>query len=59
VFDTTGVGYFPPGKKVPDPDTLNELLKKQRMTKVKVTKVAEVELPKAAAAFEITIAELG
>jgi hypothetical protein len=59
VFDTTGIGYFEPGKKVPTADELNELLRKQRMAKVRVTRLEEVELPKAVGAFELTISGLG
>jgi hypothetical protein len=59
VFDTTGIGYFEPGKNVPDAATLTELLKKERMPRIKVTRVAEVELPKANGAFEISISGLG
>jgi hypothetical protein len=59
VFDTTGVGYFEPGKKVPTAEELTELLRKERMTKVRVTRLQEVELPKADGAFTLTISGLG
>ncbi len=59
MFDTTGIGYFEPGKKVPTADELTELLRKERMAKVRVTRVQEVELPKAEAAFSLTISGLG
>lgn len=59
IFDTTGVGYFEAGKKVPEVDELNEALAKGRAGKVKITRIHEVELPKAEAVYEVTIAGLG
>jgi hypothetical protein len=44
---------------VPTADELTELLRKERMAKVRVTRVQEVELPKAEAAFQLTISGLG
>ena len=60
ILDTTGVGYFEPGaKKIPDIETLNALLVKKRMSKVKISSVKEVELPKAEACYELQISGLG
>jgi len=44
---------------VPTADELTELLRKQRMATVRVTRVAEVDLPKADGAFQLTISGLG
>jgi hypothetical protein len=44
----------------PDLDTLNEQLVKQHLPKeVHLTSLAEVDVPKAEAVFELTIAGLG
>jgi hypothetical protein len=59
VFDTTGNGYFVPGKKNPDIADLNAALVKGRITKVKITRLAEVELPKAEAVYQLTVSGLG
>lgn len=60
VFDTTGVGYFEPGKKVPEIADLNAALEKGRAGKgVTITVLTEVELPKAEEIYEIAISGLG
>lgn len=59
IFDTTGVGYFEAGKKVPEIADLNLALSKGRVGNVQVTILKEVELPKADACFEIAISGLG
>jgi hypothetical protein len=60
VFDTTGVGYFEVGKTTPEIADLNLALTKGRAGKgITIRAITEVELPKPAAAFEISIAGLG
>jgi hypothetical protein len=60
IFDTTGVGYFEIGKTAPVVDDLNTALTKQRAgTGVKVSSLAEVELPKAEVVYEIAVSGLG
>lgn len=59
IFDTTGVGYFEPTKKIPEIADLNEALQKGRVDGVKITVLTEVELPKAEAVYEIAIKGLG
>jgi hypothetical protein len=59
IFDTTGVGYFEAGKKVPEIADLNLALSKGRAGNVKVTALKEVELPKAEAVYEVAISGLG
>jgi hypothetical protein len=44
---------------VPDAAALTELLKKERLPKIRITKVAEVEMAKEDAVFQITISGLG
>lgn len=44
---------------MPTAEELTELLRKERMTKVRVTRLQEVELPKADGAFMLTISGLG
>ena len=60
IFDTTGVGYFEPGKEVPEMADLNAALEKGRAGKGVVSSVLkEVELPKAGEVYEVTVAGLG
>jgi len=59
VFDTTGVGYFEPGKNVPEIADLNAALEKGRAGKVTISVLTEVELPKADEVYEIAVAGLG
>jgi len=59
VFDTTGVGYFEAGKKVPEIADLNEALEKGRAGKVTISVLTEVEMPKADEIYEIAIKGLG
>jgi hypothetical protein len=59
IFDTTGVGYFEPGKKVPELADLNLALSKGRAGGVTITRLTEVEMPKAEVVYEIAIAGLG
>lgn len=60
ILDTTGIGYFEPGaKKVPDLETLNQLLVKKRVTDVKVSSMKEVDIPKAECVYELQISGLG
>ncbi len=59
IFDTTGVGYFEPGKKTPELADLNLALSKGRAGGVTITRLTEVEMPKAEVVYEIAIAGLG
>jgi hypothetical protein len=59
VFDTTGIGYFEAGKKVPEMADLNLQLSKQRAGGVTITRLTEVDMPKAEIVYEIAIAGLG
>ena len=59
IFDTTGIGYFEAGKNAPDLETLNKVLVEQRVKTVKVSKLAEVDVAKAEAVFEVQVAGLG
>ena len=59
IFDTTGIGYFEGGKTVPDAAGLNAMLEKGRITKIKVTRVTEVEIPKAVEIYELSVSGLG
>ena len=60
IFDTTGVGYFEAGKNPPVIEDLNAALEKGRAGKgVKVTTLAEVDMPKADCVFEVAISGLG
>jgi hypothetical protein len=59
VFDTTGVGYFEAGKHVPEMADLNQALEKGRAGKVTITKLAEVEVQKPDAIYELAISGLG
>ena len=59
IFDTTGVGYFEAGKKVPELADLNLALSKGRAGGVTVTRLTEVEMPKAEVVYEIAISGLG
>ena len=60
IFDTTGVGYFEAGKTPPVIEDLNAALEKGRAGKgVKVTTLAEVEIPKADIVYEVAISGLG
>lgn len=44
---------------MPDATALNAMLEKGRITKIKVTSVAEVELPKAEEVYELAVSGLG
>lgn len=59
VFDTTGVGYFEAGKKVPELADLNLALDKGRAGGVKIARLTEVEVPKAEVVYEIAVSGLG
>ncbi len=60
VFDTTGVGYFDIGKKAPEIADLNAALAKEAACKgVTIRSLAEVEIPKAAIVYELTVSGLG
>lgn len=60
IFDTTGVGYFEPGKEVPEIADLNAALEKGRAgSGVVISSLQEVELPKADEIYEVTISGLG
>lgn len=60
IFDTTGIGYFEAGKKVPEKADLDAALQKGRAgTGVKVSRLAEVDMPKAEVVYEIAISGLG
>ena len=59
VFDTTGVGYFEAGKKVPEMADLNAALAKGRVGEVKIARLTEVELAKAEVVYELAISGLG
>ena len=60
-FDTTGMGYFKAasGKFKPDAKLFNAALEKKRLKRVKVTSLQKVDLPKAVAGLELTVAGLG
>jgi hypothetical protein len=59
IFDTTGIGYFEAGKKVPELAELNLLLSKKRSGGVTITRLTEVEVPKAEIVFELAVSGLG
>lgn len=60
MFDTCGVGYFEARKGyIPEAADLNLLLQKNRMKTVKVTSVAQVELPKTEVVYELAVRGLG
>lgn len=60
VLDTTGIGYFTAGKKVPELADLNLALSKGRARKgITIRTLTEVELPKAEACYELSIKGLG
>ena len=60
VFDTTGIGYFEAGKKVPEIADLNAELEKKRAGKgIVVSSLTEVELAKAEVVYELAISGLG
>lgn len=58
IFDTTGSGYFEAGKKVPEVADLNAALDKGRLPGIRVTRLAEVEVPKAEIVYEVQISGL-
>lgn len=60
VFDTTGVGYFEAKSKknVPEIADINMWLQKKR-TKVRIKKLKEVDVEKAAIVYECSISGLG
>ena len=59
IFDTTGVGYFEAGKKVPELADLNLALVKGRAAGVTIAKLTEVEVPKADVVYELAVSGLG
>ena len=59
IFDTTGIGYFEAGKVVPEIADLNQRLTKERSQGVTITRLTEVEMPKAEVVYEIAISGLG
>jgi len=60
IFDTTGIGYFVAGKNVPEIADLNLALTKNRAGPgVAVTTLAEVDMPKAEAVYEVSVNGLG
>lgn len=60
IFDTTGIGYFEvAGKKVPELAELNLLLSKKRSGGVTITRLTEVEVPKAEVVYELAVSGLG
>lgn len=60
VFDTTGSGYFAVHEKFePDRDELQELLVEKNVRGVSITRLEEVDVPVAAAAFEVAVKGLG
>ncbi len=59
IFDTTGVGYFEAGKKVPEIADLNLALSKGRAGGVTIKSLTEVEMPKAEVVYELAISGLG
>jgi hypothetical protein len=60
IFDTCGVGYFSAAKGYkPDKEALSDMLVKGHVpTSVHFTSLAEVDVPKAEAVFELTILNL-
>jgi hypothetical protein len=59
-FDTCGVGYFNAGKDyTPSLEILNALLVKNKLKNVTFTTVAEIEVTKPAAVYQLTISGLG
>ncbi len=44
---------------MPDAAGLNAMLEKGRITKIKVTRVTEVEIPKAVEIYELSVSGLG
>jgi hypothetical protein len=58
-FDTTGVGYFEAGKKVPEIADLNLALSKGRAGGVTIKSLTEVEMAKAEIVYELAISGLG
>lgn len=60
VFDTCGSGYFDVKKGYePEIAELNELLAENRVRGVKIRTLELVEVPKAEAVYEVTVAGLG
>jgi len=61
IFDTTGVGYFElkSKKRIPEIADLNLWLEKKRAGKVRIKKLKEVDVEKAAIVYECSIAGLG
>jgi len=60
IFDTTGNGYFEAGKTPPTIEDLNAALEKGRAGKgVRISRLAEVEVPKAEVVYEVAVAGLG
>lgn len=59
MFDTTGVGYFEAGKKVPELADLNLALSKGRAGGVTISRLTEVDMPKAEIVYELAVSGLG
>lgn len=61
MFDTTGVGYFElkSKKRTPEIADLNLWLEKKRAGKVRIKKLKEVDVEKAAIVYECSISGLG
>ncbi len=59
IFDTTGIGYFEVGKKVPELADLNLALSKGRAGGVTISRLTEVDMPKAEIIYELAISGLG
>lgn len=60
IFDTTGVGYFEAGAKVPKVADLDAALQAGRAgTGVRIAKLTQVEVAKAEVVYEVTISGLG
>ncbi|MEO6596830.1 MAG: hypothetical protein ABIP94_18960 [Planctomycetota bacterium] len=59
VFDTTGIGYFEAGKNVPELADLNALLEKKRSGGVTISRLTEVEVPRADCVYDLAVAGLG
>ena len=60
MFDTTGVGYFEVRKGFePEAESLQAMLVDGNVKGVKITRVAETDVPVAAEVFELSISGLG
>ena len=59
IFDTTGIGYFEQGKAVPELADLNQQLTKGRASGVTISRLTEVDMPKAEVIYEVAVSGLG